>query len=79
MSPRRTRRALAWGLETGTVRDIVQAYRRARHRGDRDLTPFNAAAEVTKALGRPTEVDDTTRALLDWAVEHHRDWFDRFG
>jgi hypothetical protein len=26
----RKRQALAWGLATGAVRDIVQAYRRAR-------------------------------------------------
>ena len=28
------REALAWGLDTGAVRDIVQAYRLARHRGE---------------------------------------------
>jgi hypothetical protein len=73
----RRRLALAWGLKTGAVRDIVQAYRRAKHSGDSDLTAFNAAAA---ALGRPGgEVQDTTRALLDWAIEHHREWFYRFG
>jgi len=76
----RKREALAWSLETGAVREIVQAFRRARHHGDSELTSFNAAAEVAKTLGRPTgDAMDTTRALLDWAIENHRDWFYRSG
>jgi len=77
---RRKRQALAWGMETGAIRGIVQAYRRARHRGDSELTSFNAAVEVAKTLGRPNgEVQETTRVLLDWAIEHHREWFYRVG
>lgn len=64
----RKRQALAWGFDTGAVRPIVQAYRQARHDGDSDLTSFNAACDVAKALGRPTgELQDTVRILLDWA------------
>jgi len=51
----RKRQALAWGLATGAVRDIVQAYRRARHAGDQGLTSFNAACAVGLALGRPND------------------------
>jgi hypothetical protein len=74
----RKRQALAWGMETGAVRDIVQAYRRARHAGDGELAAFNAACEVAQALGRPNgEVQTTAQVLLDWARENHREWFDR--
>jgi hypothetical protein len=76
---RRTDEALAWGLETGAVREIVQAYRRARHRSDSELTAFNDAAAVAKALGRPVDrIDETARVLIDWAIRHHRDWFYEF-
>jgi hypothetical protein len=75
----RKRQALAWGLATGAVRDIVQAYRRARHEGGEDLTAFNAACDVGLALGRPNgEVRHTVEVLLDWARENHREWFYRF-
>jgi hypothetical protein len=61
------------------VRDIVQAYRRARHAGDQDLTAFNAACTVGLALGRPNdEVQHTVRVLLEWARDNHREWFYRF-
>jgi hypothetical protein len=73
------RQALAWGMETGAVRDIVQAYRRARHAGDGDVTAFNLACTVALALGRPNgEVQHTVTVLLDWVRENHRDWFYRF-
>ena len=73
------RQALAWGLETGAVREVVQAYRRARHAGDGDLTAFNAAFAVAVALGRPNgEAQHTVRVLLEWARENHREWFYRF-
>jgi hypothetical protein len=75
----RKRQALAWGLATGAVRDIVQAYRRARHAGDEGLTSFNAACAVGLALGRPNdEVRHTVEVLLEWARENHREWFYRF-
>jgi hypothetical protein len=75
----REREALTWGLETAAIREIVQAYRRARNRGDGELTAFNAASDVAKALGRPLgEVEVTARVLIDWAIEHHRDWFYEF-
>jgi hypothetical protein len=75
----RKREALKWGLETGAMRDVVQTYRRARHRGDGELTALNEAATVAKALGRPNgKVQDTVRVLIDWAIEHHRDWFYKF-
>ena len=73
------RQALAWGLATGAVREVVQAYRRARHAGDQDLTAFNAACIVGLALGRPNgEVQHTVEVLLEWARENHREWFYRF-
>jgi hypothetical protein len=72
-------RALTWGLATGAVREVVQAYRRARHAGDAELTSFNAACTVAMALGRPTgEVENTVKTLLEWAKENHREWFYRF-
>ncbi len=75
----RKRQALAWGLATGAARDIVQAYRRARHAGGEDLTSFNAAYAVGLALGRPNdEVQHTVEVLLEWARENHREWFYRF-
>jgi len=56
------REALAWGLNTGAARAIVQAYRQARQRGESELTAFNVAAEVALALGRPLDrVNDTAR------------------
>jgi hypothetical protein len=73
------RQALAWGMATGAVRDVVQAYRRARHAGDGELTAFNRACEVARALGRPNDqVQATAKALLDWARENHRRWFYRY-
>jgi hypothetical protein len=75
----RKREALKWGLKTGAMRDVVRTYRRARHRGDGELTALNETANVAKALGRPNgEVQDTVRVLIDWAIEHHRDWFYKF-
>jgi len=35
---KRRREALAWGLETGAVHAVVQAYRQARDRGESELT-----------------------------------------
>jgi len=65
----RRREALAWGLETGAVHAVVQAYRQARDRGESELTAFNAAADTALALGRPLDrVNDTARALIDWAA-----------
>src|SRR5262245_59100833 len=49
--------ALAWGLSTGAARTIVQAYRRARQRGESELTAFNAAADAALALGRSGQRD----------------------
>jgi hypothetical protein len=67
------REALAWGLETGAVGDIAQAYRVARHRGDGELTAFNEAAGVAETLGRPLDkVEQTARVLIDWAIENSR-------
>jgi hypothetical protein len=66
-------------LATGAVRDIVQAYRRARHAGVEGLTSFNAACAVGLALGQPNdEVRNTVEVLLEWARENHREWFYRF-
>ena len=77
--PALERDALAWGLETDAVREIVQAYRRARHRGDSDLTAFNVAAAEARELGRPLDaVERTARVLIAWAIKHHRDWFYKF-
>ena len=64
----RQREALAWGMETGAVQDIVQAYWQARDRGESELTAFNAAADAALALGRALDrVNETARALIDWA------------
>jgi|FEC22Drversion2_1045045.scaffolds.fasta_scaffold00225_94 hypothetical protein len=72
----RDRQALAWGLETGAAREILQSYRRARDRGDSELTSFNAAAATAVALGRPRgECENTVRVLISWAIEHRRRWF----
>jgi hypothetical protein len=72
------RQALAWGMATGAAREIVQAYRRARHAGEGELTSFNAAGAVSMVLGRPNgEVQDTVKVLLEWAKENHREWFYR--
>ena len=59
-----TQEALAWGLETGAARPILQAYRRARHNGDSDLTARNVAAEVALSLGRPTDKANLTVSVL---------------
>ena len=60
--------ALAWGLETGAVHVVVQAYRQARDRGESELMAFNAAADTALALGRPLDkINDTARALIEWA------------
>src|SRR5215813_14450747 len=66
----RRREALAWGLETGAVHAVVQAYRQARDRGESELAAFNAAADAALALGRPLDkVNDTARMLIDWAAK----------
>ncbi len=71
------RGALAWGLRTGAVRPIVQVYQLSRYAGDSDLTAFNAACDVAKAYGRPTDqLQATVRTLLEWARERHRGWFE---
>ena len=73
----RDREALAWGLETGAAREILQSYRHARHQGDSELTSFNAAAAAAVRLGRPRgECEDTVRVLIAWARKHHRAWLD---
>jgi hypothetical protein len=55
-------------LSQGAARPILDAYRRARHARDGELTAFNAACEVAKAMGRPTdELRVTVRTLLEWA------------
>jgi hypothetical protein len=65
----RKREALAWGLETGAVHAVVQAYRRARDRGESELTALNAAADVALGMGRPLDkVNDTVRVLIDWTA-----------
>src|SRR5215813_8528374 len=64
----RQREALAWGLETGAVHAVVQAYRQARDRGESELTAFNAAADAALALGRPLDkINDTARVLIEWS------------
>jgi hypothetical protein len=69
----RMQEALAWGLQTGAVRDIVQAYRQARKRGESELTAFNAAADAALALGRPLDkINETARVLIDWATNYGR-------
>jgi hypothetical protein len=66
----RQREALAWGLETGAVNVVVQAYRKARDRGESELTAFNAAADAALAAGRQLhEINDTARVLIDWAAK----------
>lgn len=55
---------------------VAEAYLRAREAGDERLTAFNKAAAVVARLGRPREeMEHTTRLLLDWARENHREWF----
>jgi len=49
----RKQEALDWGLQTGAVHRIVQAYRQARDRGESELTAFNAAADAARH-GPPT-------------------------
>src|SRR5215813_1382402 len=69
----RRREALAWGLETGAVHAVVQAYRQARNRGESELTAFNAAADTALAFGRPlNQINDTARVLLDGALKAKR-------
>ena len=46
----------------------MQAYRQARQRGESELTAFNAAADAALDHGRALDrVNDTVRALIDWA------------
>ena len=72
----RDRLALAWALETGAAPEIVQSYRRARQRGDSELTSLNAAVATAVALGRPsTECENTVRVLMTWAIQHRPQWF----
>jgi len=69
----RQREALAWGLETGAVHAVVQAYRLARDRGESELTAFNAAADAVLALGRPLDkINDTARVLIDPRILTYR-------
>lgn len=73
------REALAWAMNTGAIREMVQTYRLGRFQGDDHLTAFNAACDVAKTLDRPVEkLELTTRAALEWAKEHHREWFYRY-
>ena|SRR5262249_8088817 len=69
----RRREALAWGLETGAVHAVVQAYRQARDRGESELTAFKAAADAALALGRsPDRINDTARVPIDWPAKTKR-------
>ena len=70
------RAGLAWAFNTGSAAPIVRAFVEHRAAGDEELTSFNAACEVAKLLGRPpAEVQRTVRVLLEWAREHHPEWF----
>jgi hypothetical protein len=70
------REALSWGLNCGAVAPIARAFVDARVKGDEELTSFNAACEVAKLLGRPSDrLQGTVRVLLDWAREHRGEWF----
>lgn len=70
------RAGLAWAFSTGSAAPIVRAFVTARVRGDEELTSFNAACDLAKLLGRPTEeVQRTVRALLEWARENRPEWF----
>lgn len=54
----------------------MRAFVNARVRGDEELTSFNVACDLAKLLGRSTdEVQRTVRTLLEWAREHHPEWF----
>src|SRR5215813_10065292 len=69
----RRHEALVWGLETGAVHAVVQAYRQARDRGESELTAFNSAADTALAFGRPlAKINDTARVLIDWALKAKR-------
>lgn len=72
----RRRQAVAWGLDTGALREVVQAYCRARHAGDSELTATNVAADLAHSLGRPNDrASETVKVLLDWAGRYHPEWF----
>lgn len=67
---------LAWAFNTGSAAPVVRAFVNARVRGDEELTSFNAACDLAKLLGRQAdEAQRTVRALLEWAREHHPEWF----
>ena len=71
------RDALAWGLDTGAVRPVVEAYRRARRSGNSHLTAMNDAAAEAHALGQSNEqCQETARVLIAWAMETRAAWFE---
>jgi hypothetical protein len=70
------RDALAWAFNTGAVAPIVRTFVRHRAAGEEELTSFNATCDLARLLGRPTgEVQRTVYTVLEWAREHHPDWF----
>lgn len=70
--------SLRWGFGTGATRRVVQAY---RHKMAEDGEGPGAEMAATEAVIRHRPPDgpplDVARFLVQWAKEHHREWFYR--
>ena len=70
--------AVVWGLSTGHIRPIVQAYRRARLDCSTHEMPNARATEMLGGFGPSIDFDrgrQMVDAMLVYIEARHRDWF----
>jgi hypothetical protein len=66
--------ALLWGLRTGAIRRVLQAWRNTQG----SLTQqWSAAQQMLAAYRMPQGHDDIAAIFLDWARENHWHWLHR--
>ncbi len=65
--------AVAWGVRTGAIRRVVQAF---RHEMGGSLTRARSEALRTTQLYRmPGDEKPVMEALIQWATKNHPNWF----
>lgn len=66
-----------WGVRTGALRRVVQAYRRRSREGGSLLQCDTAAQQALRMYLLPSghEYYDVERVLVSWAMREHGRWF----
>lgn len=69
--------AIRWGVRTGALRRVVQAYRRTMHEGGSMLRCRTAAQTAYRAELPPAHADrfDVSEIFVSWAMRRYPDWF----